>query len=69
MILMWGCQFINLPFSQKPGLQQLEWLADFAKMEYNSQEEERWLMQTTNNLDNKTRLKISHLLYKFPLNH
>ena len=64
-----GVSICKLGVFSKAGLEQLEWLAGVAKMQENLQEEERWLMQTTNDLDNLTRLKISHLLYKVPLNH
>lgn len=64
-----GVSIGKLGVFSRAGLGQLEWLAEVAEMQYNSQEEETWLTQTPDNLDNETRDKISNLLFKFPLNH
>lgn len=38
-------------------------------MQYNTQEERQWVLQTPDNLDCQERNEIIQLLYKFPLNH
>lgn len=53
----------------RAGLGHLEWLGEIAAMQYNVQEERKWMMQTPDNLDDQTREIIVQLLYKFPLNH
>ena len=59
---------MNWEFSPT-GLGQLEWLGEVAEMQYNVQEEKKWVMESPDNLDKQTRENMFQLLYKFPLNH
>ena len=52
-----GVSIGKLGVFSRAGLGQLEWLAEVAEMQYNSQEEERWLMHSTDKLDDETRQK------------
>lgn len=64
-----GVSIGNLGVFSRAGLGQLEWLGEVALMRYNVQEEKRWVMETPDNLDDRTRNNIMNLLNKFPLNH
>ena len=64
-----GVSIGKLGVFSRAGLGQLEWLVEVAAMRYNVQEEKRWLMETPDNLDDRTRNSIVHLLNKFPLNY
>lgn len=64
-----GVSIGHLGTFSRSGLGQLEWLGEVANMQYNSREEKEWLMQSPDNLDDKTRNHIYQLLYKSPLKH
>nr|XP_058962552.1 uncharacterized protein LOC131789459 [Pocillopora verrucosa] len=57
-----GVSIGKLGVFSRAGLGQLEWLAEVAEMQCNSQEEERWLMHSTDKLDDETRHKIPHTI-------
>lgn len=64
-----GLSIGQLGTFSRAGLGQLEWLGEVAAMQYNTQEERQWVLQTPDNLDCQERNEIIQLLYKFPLNH
>ena len=64
-----GVSIGKLGVFSRAGLGQLEWLVEVASMRFNVQEEKRWAMETPDNLDDRTRNNIMHLLNKYPLNH
>ena len=64
-----GVSIGKLGVFSRAGLGQLEWLVEVASMRFNVQEEKRWVMETPDNLDDRTRNNIMHLLNKYSLNH
>ena len=62
-----GVSIGELGIFSRTGLGQLEWLGEVAEMQYNVQDEKKWVMESPDNLDKQSRENIFQLLYKFPL--
>ncbi|XP_068705840.1 uncharacterized protein [Montipora foliosa] len=64
-----GIAIGQLGIFSRTGLGHLEWLGEIAEMQLSVKEEEKWLMQSPDDLDNETREKCLHVLKKCPLNY
>ena len=62
-----GVSIGELGIFSRTGLGQLEWPGEVAEMQYNVQDEKKWVMESPDNLDKQSRENIFQLLYKFPL--